>query len=84
MSLRSYIPNENELHTPDGVLKYLESTPFRSTSATLLTGGFTNHIFRLQLVEPYEGKSTLVLKHGQDHAFVKIERQVSWLIWYCL
>ncbi|KAH9170134.1 kinase-like domain-containing protein [Lactarius sanguifluus] len=58
---------EFDLTTAEGVLAYLATTPFASASAKLLSGGSTNFIFRLQLDAPYEGRSTLILKHARPY-----------------
>lgn len=49
------------------VKMYLASTPFAATSVLPLSGGYSNFVYRLVLQTPYEGRKTLVLKHGKDH-----------------
>ncbi|THH33106.1 hypothetical protein EUX98_g1084 [Antrodiella citrinella] len=56
-----------DLSTAADVLAYLEDTPFTSTKAIPLAGGFGNYVFRLHLKVPYEGHETLVLKHGKPY-----------------
>ncbi|KIY62564.1 hypothetical protein CYLTODRAFT_426815 [Cylindrobasidium torrendii FP15055 ss-10] len=46
---------------------YLATTPFAATSVLPLSGGYSNFVYRLVLQTPYEGRTTLVLKHGKDH-----------------
>lgn len=72
-----------DLATAADVLAYLEDTPFGSTRAIPLTGGMGNYVFRLHLKNSYEGRGTLVLKHGKPYlpgnqAFAfSLDRQVS-------
>lgn len=57
--------------TPESVLAYLKSLVdhrFIGTSCLRLSGGFGNFVWRIQLEAPYRGYSTVVLKHGKDHA----------------
>jgi len=56
-----------DLTTADGVLAYLATTPFASTSAEQLSGGNTNFVFRLQLSTPHQGHQTLILKHARAY-----------------
>ncbi|KAK7051884.1 APH domain-containing protein [Favolaschia claudopus] len=67
---------ENEKHdlsTPTGVQSYLASTKFASHTVTALTGGTGNFAFRLHLVEPYDGKKTLVAKHARPYVASRVE-----------
>ena len=57
-----------DLSLVSDVLTYLEDTPFASKSAVVLSGGNTNFLFRLHLLEAYSGQRTLVLKHSKDFA----------------
>ena len=72
-----------DLATSSGVLAFLADTPFSSDIAIKLTGGYGNYVFRLHLKEPFEGRQTLVLKHGKPHlpgdeSFkFSVERQVN-------
>ncbi|KAJ7744066.1 kinase-like domain-containing protein [Mycena maculata] len=58
---------EHDLSTIAGAQAYLSSTPFASTSLTLLSGIHSNFTYRLYLVTPYKGQSTLVMKHAKPH-----------------
>lgn len=59
-----------DLSLVSDVLTYLEDTPFASKSAVILSGGNTNFLFRLHLLEAYSGQRTLVLKHSKDFAAI--------------
>ncbi|KIK70552.1 hypothetical protein GYMLUDRAFT_253918 [Collybiopsis luxurians FD-317 M1] len=48
---------------------YLNGTPFASSRISILSGGSGNFTCRLHLGAPYEGRSTLVLKHAKPHVF---------------
>ena len=67
----------HDLTTVEGVKAYLQTTPFASSSVTALSGGIANWTYRLQLVEPYEGQDTLVLKHTRDYLSWNSERKLS-------
>ena len=73
-----------DLTTAKGVLNYLATTPFASTSAEQLSGGHTNFIFRLQLNAPHQGHQTLALKHARPYMAsstefsLPVSRQVRW------
>lgn len=61
-----------DLTTCTGVLSYLSHSPtlpdkrFESISATRMTGGYCNFVYRLQLCHPVDdGKCTVVLKHAE-------------------
>ena len=56
-----------DLATAAGVLVYLERTSFASSRVESLTGGFGNYTFRIYLREPYQGRTTLVVKHGKPY-----------------
>ena len=72
-----------DLTNQEDVLRYLADTPFASTKVEALSGGNANYIFRLHLKTPFEGRETLVMKHGKgslkiDSSFaLGIERQVN-------
>ena len=61
---------------------FLAGTPFASRSITELTGGTVNYLYRIQLLTPFEGSQTVVVKHAQPfckNAVVgswEVERQV--------
>ncbi|KAH8099285.1 kinase-like domain-containing protein [Cristinia sonorae] len=59
--------SEVDLTLPEGVLTFLEGTPFSSDNVVKLTGGLGNYVFRLHLKTPYHEHTTLVLKHGKPH-----------------
>lgn len=73
-----------DLTTISGVQAYLaRKTTFTSHTVTQLAGARANFVYRIHLIEPFEGKSTLVVKHAQPYlkespgiAF-GVERQVS-------
>jgi 5-methylthioribose kinase len=56
-----------DLSTPQGVLAYLAQTRYASARADPLSGGTTNFVFRLHLNMPYEGRTTLILKHARPY-----------------
>ncbi|KAJ7224025.1 kinase-like domain-containing protein [Mycena haematopus] len=58
---------DHDLSTAAGVQAYLATTEFASSAVTLLTGGTGNFAFRLHLLTPYEGQTTLVLKHARPY-----------------
>ena len=64
----SQYPDETDLTTPQGVAVYLALTPFACTKAEPLSGGLVNFVFRLHLITPYQGRSTLILKHASPYA----------------
>lgn len=53
------------LAKPDDVRRYLSETPFASSQRESLSGGNINYVFRLYLRNPYDGKRTLIMKHGK-------------------
>jgi 5-methylthioribose kinase len=61
----------HDLTTESGVEAYLADTPFASHTIASLSGGSANYTYRIRLSTPYEGQSTLVLKHAEPH--VKLE-----------
>ncbi|KAJ7493839.1 kinase-like domain-containing protein [Mycena latifolia] len=58
---------EHDLSTVAGVQAYLAPTQFASTSVTPLSGGNSNFTYRLHLSAPYQGHSTLVMKHARPY-----------------
>lgn len=76
------MPTEQDLSTTAGVQAYLATTQFASSIVTSLTGGSGNFAYRLHLLTPYNGKTTLVLKHARPYVATAasipfaIERQV--------
>ena len=88
----SYLtPEGYDLTEPQDVHDYLSKTPFASTEVVPLSGGTANYVYRLYLKKPYEGRDSLVMKHGRPYikdfsalAF-STERQASGfllLIWF--
>ena len=80
----SYLTSEGyDLSESQDVLDYLSKTPFASTKVVPLSGGNTNYVYRLYLKNPYEGRDSLVMKHGRPYArdtlslALALERQVS-------
>ncbi|KAH9835902.1 kinase-like domain-containing protein [Rhodofomes roseus] len=72
----------NDLATVEGVRAYISGTPFDSGDVSRLSGGLGNFTYRLSLRTPYNGHTTVILKHGkpyvpgmEDMAF-SLERQV--------
>ncbi|KLO10107.1 hypothetical protein SCHPADRAFT_892579 [Schizopora paradoxa] len=57
-----------DLSKPANVVTFLADTPFACTQADVLTGGNANYLYRLHLVQPYDGCSTAVLKHSRATA----------------
>ncbi|TCD68090.1 hypothetical protein EIP91_011543 [Steccherinum ochraceum] len=56
-----------DLATPKGIVAFLESTDFASVVAIPITGGYGNYVFRVALKKPYQGRETLVVKHGKPY-----------------
>ena len=79
-----------DLSNPQHVAQYLSATPWAAKSITPLSGGSVNFIFRIELVEPYQGQERVILKHGKPHIPVAkdflfpAERQVMFLHHYDL
>jgi hypothetical protein len=74
---------EYDLSIIQDVYAYLADTPFASDNITALSGGYGNWIYRLGLRVPYEGRQTLILKHGKSivpntEIPFSLDRQVSW------
>lgn len=59
--------SEDDLATEAGIFRYLQSTTFASSKVEQLVGGGGNYVFRIHLREPYQGNSTLVVKHGKPY-----------------
>lgn len=72
-----------ELSRPTDVLRYLAGTPFACFRVEPLSNGIVNFVFRLHLQTPYDGRDTLILKHGKGsfaastNIIASIERQVT-------
>ena len=85
----SYLtPEGYDLTEPQDVHDYLSKTPFASTKVVPLSGGTANYVYRLYLKNPYEGRDSLVMKHGRPYvkdyltlAF-STERQVSGIFFF--
>ncbi|KLO06780.1 hypothetical protein SCHPADRAFT_945806 [Schizopora paradoxa] len=54
-----------DLSKPSDVATFLADTPFACSKADVLTGGNANFVFRLHLLQPYDGCPTAVLKHSK-------------------
>lgn len=77
MFQKSYLPFHSGMPTPapssqpvklitvSAVEAFLAGTPFASQSITDLTGGNINYLYRINLLTPYDGSQTVVLKHAQ-------------------
>lgn len=53
-----------DLTTIEGVQQYLSSqTKFATRTVSVLSGGTANFAYRLHLVDPYDGQTSLVFKH---------------------
>jgi len=62
------IQQQPDLTTVAGVLDYLARTPaFASDTVQLLSGGFTNFVYRAHLSVPYEHRPTVVLKYAAPY-----------------
>lgn len=57
----------HDLTTDSGVKAYVADAPFASHTITSLSGGSGNYTYRIHLSAPYEGQSTLVLKHAEPY-----------------
>ncbi|KAF8139316.1 kinase-like domain-containing protein [Mycena galopus ATCC 62051] len=57
---------DHDLSTVAGAQAYLAPTQFASTSANLLCGNHSNFTYRLHLLTPYKGRSTLVMKYAKS------------------
>ena len=87
----SYLtPEGYDLTEPRDVLNYLSKTPFASTEVVPLSGGNSNYVYRLYLKNPYEGRDSLVMKHGRPYVkdditiALSTERQVSGVFFFSL
>ncbi|KAJ3570624.1 hypothetical protein NP233_g4282 [Leucocoprinus birnbaumii] len=67
--------NAFDLTTEAGVEAYLADTPYACTRAATLSGGSGNFAYRIYLRQPYEGASTVVLKHSKP--YVKAMRNIT-------
>ena len=65
-----------ELTSVSAVEAFLACTPFASRSVTALPGGDINYLYRIQLLTPFEGGQTVVLKHAQP--FWKTSLGTAW------
>jgi len=59
------MPQSVELTSVSAVEAFLVGTPFASRSITDLTGGYVNYVYRIHLLQLFEGNQTVVLKHAQ-------------------
>ncbi|KAJ8084631.1 hypothetical protein PM082_003405 [Marasmius tenuissimus] len=58
---------EKDLSKVPDLEAYLEGTPFAADKIDALSGGNVNFTFRLKLKTPYDGRSTLIVKHGKAY-----------------
>ncbi|KIL65075.1 hypothetical protein M378DRAFT_77370 [Amanita muscaria Koide BX008] len=65
-----------KLLSVSAVEAFLAGTPFASRSITVLPGGTVNYLYRIQLLTPFEGSQTVVLKHAQP--FWKSSMSTAW------
>lgn len=86
-----------DLTTEEGVSHYLASSQWPSTRVQRLSGGSGNFSFRATLVTPFNGASTVVVKHAKNYAAFSrdfpfaVERQVRvefsssklWMLFSC-
>jgi hypothetical protein len=63
-------PDLSDIHE---VLSYVSGGPFASDKVTRLSGGICNFAFRLHLLQPYEGRRTLVLKHAKPYPACSVD-----------
>jgi 5-methylthioribose kinase len=56
-----------DLGTTAGLQNYLSDTPFASEEITVLAGGTANFTYRIKLKAPYDGRSTVVVKHAKPY-----------------
>ena len=74
-----------DLSNSQHVTQYLSPTPWVAKSVTPLSGGSVNFAFRIELVEPYRGQESVILKHskslllGSKEFSFSPERQVRFL-----
>ena len=85
----SYLtPEGYDLTEPQDVRGYLSKTPFASTEVVALSGGNANYVYRLYLKNPYEGRDSLVMKHGRPYVrsnstiALATERQVGVFLYF--
>lgn len=57
-----------DLSDTSDLMIYLADTSFASHRVQPLPGGNANFVFRLHLRAPYEGHTTVVLKHAKPYA----------------
>ena len=60
-----------------GVLAYVAGGPFASEKVTALTGGHANFSFRLYLLQPYNERPTVVLKHAKPYVKLAVDFPLS-------
>lgn len=74
---------ELELSRSTDVLRYLAGTPFACSRVESLSNAVVNFVYRLHLQTPYDGRDTLIMKHGKGwfsastSVITSIERQVT-------
>ena len=78
-----------DLSKASDVVTFLADTPFACSEAVVLTGGLANFVFRLRLLQPYDGFPTVVLKHSKPWSAtggleLAIQRQVRVLHLLCI
>lgn len=75
--------DEKDLSKVANLQAYLEDTPFAAEKIDALSGGNVNFTFRIRLKTPYDGRSTMIVKHGKPYVALSegripfsLERQV--------
>ncbi|KAL0575243.1 hypothetical protein V5O48_006734 [Marasmius crinis-equi] len=58
---------EKDLANATGVQAYLEDTPFAADAIDALSGGTANFVYRIKLKTPFDGRSTMIVKHGKSY-----------------
>ncbi|KAF9011117.1 kinase-like domain-containing protein [Cyathus striatus] len=62
-----------DLTTEEGVRLFLTDTPFACTEVITVSGGNANYAYRLNLIVPYCGNTTLICKHAKPYIRTMID-----------
>ncbi|KAG7099763.1 hypothetical protein E1B28_001576 [Marasmius oreades] len=58
---------EKDLAKVSDLREYLENTPFAAEEIVMFSDGIVNFAFRIKLKTPYDGRSTMVVKHAKPY-----------------
>ncbi|KAF9008331.1 kinase-like domain-containing protein [Cyathus striatus] len=71
------MPNSANLTTEEGVRLFLVDTPFACTEVRTVSGGNANFVYRLHLIVPYRGNTTLICKHAEPYVRTMLDVRLS-------